>query len=468
MPKNILIFADGTGQIGGLRPDQRLSNVYKLYRATRSGPDSPIDPREQVAFYDPGLGTLVPSGGVAFSPLAKVRAFFGLALGYGLRTNLIECYEAIMRLYEPGDRIYLFGFSRGGYTVRALANVLNLCGVPTSDGQGGALPRAGRKLRAIACEAVVNVYEHGAGRPRGKFEPQREALARRFRQRYGSGPDPDRGDVFPYFVGVFDAVAALGLPLIPRIVAGWLSLGAIYALSAVAGRLVAHFRWGEQTNTSLWTAAVLLAIVVGFYFRVAFKWASVEIRGQGPMWHLALWFTDNYDRFLDRRIPMVRHALAIDERRKHFSRVEWGGKRNADREDDVVPHFRQRWFAGNHSDIGGSYPEDESRLSDIPLAWIVEEVSAAQHPILIDRSKLHLYPDPLGMQHCEIFDAKQKRWWKRMPWPVKDRYVDPDGAELDPSVLVRMAASKVQQCDRLAPYRPGPLREHRDARAFFS
>lgn len=38
MTKNILIFADGTGQIGGLRPDQRLSNVYKLYRAMRPGP----------------------------------------------------------------------------------------------------------------------------------------------------------------------------------------------------------------------------------------------------------------------------------------------------------------------------------------------------------------------------------------------------------------------------------------------
>lgn len=44
MAKNILIFSDGTGPAGGLRPGQRLSNVYKLYRATRSGPDLPIDP----------------------------------------------------------------------------------------------------------------------------------------------------------------------------------------------------------------------------------------------------------------------------------------------------------------------------------------------------------------------------------------------------------------------------------------
>ena len=56
MAKNILIFSDGTGQVGGIHPDQRLSNVYKLYRAMRPGPSSPIKPAEQIAFYDPGLG----------------------------------------------------------------------------------------------------------------------------------------------------------------------------------------------------------------------------------------------------------------------------------------------------------------------------------------------------------------------------------------------------------------------------
>src|SRR3546814_8614395 len=54
--KNIVIFADGTGQIGGLRPDQRLSHVYKMYRAMRPGPSSPISYRDQVTYYDPGLG----------------------------------------------------------------------------------------------------------------------------------------------------------------------------------------------------------------------------------------------------------------------------------------------------------------------------------------------------------------------------------------------------------------------------
>jgi hypothetical protein len=45
MSKNILIFSDGTGQAGGLTPDERVSNIYKLYRATRVGPDSSVEAR---------------------------------------------------------------------------------------------------------------------------------------------------------------------------------------------------------------------------------------------------------------------------------------------------------------------------------------------------------------------------------------------------------------------------------------
>lgn len=57
MLKNIVIFSDGTGQDGGVRTEQHWSNIYKLYRSSRVGPETPIDAAEQVTFYDPGLGT---------------------------------------------------------------------------------------------------------------------------------------------------------------------------------------------------------------------------------------------------------------------------------------------------------------------------------------------------------------------------------------------------------------------------
>jgi hypothetical protein len=60
MPKNILVFIDGTGNEGGVLPDESRTNVYKLYRATRSGPDSVVDLSRQLAFYVHGIGTLEP------------------------------------------------------------------------------------------------------------------------------------------------------------------------------------------------------------------------------------------------------------------------------------------------------------------------------------------------------------------------------------------------------------------------
>ena len=64
MPKNIVVFSDGTGQDGGVRPEQRISNVYKMYRSSRVHPDNAIDPVEQVCFYDPGLGTDIGASGL--------------------------------------------------------------------------------------------------------------------------------------------------------------------------------------------------------------------------------------------------------------------------------------------------------------------------------------------------------------------------------------------------------------------
>jgi len=180
MPKNILIFSDGTGQAGGLKPDQHLSSIYKLFRATRVGPDSPVDPAAQIAFYDAGLGTEKDEGRVPLRVLKAARKFASAAIGSGISRNIADCYEAIVKHYVPGDRIYLFGFSRGAYMVRCVAGVLNLCGVPMHAADGGPCTRYGRALREIADEAVGKVYEHGAGRDRAAFEPEREEQAKRF------------------------------------------------------------------------------------------------------------------------------------------------------------------------------------------------------------------------------------------------------------------------------------------------
>src|SRR3984893_4171630 len=123
MPKNIIICSDGTGNTA---IKNRGTNVFKMFEAIdlnghRTNPA--LDP--QVVFYDDGVGT------ETFLPLKLL----GGAFGFGLAKNVRNLYMDLVRGYDPGDatppadRIYLFGFSRGAFTVRTLAGLISKCGI---------------------------------------------------------------------------------------------------------------------------------------------------------------------------------------------------------------------------------------------------------------------------------------------------------------------------------------------------
>jgi uncharacterized protein (DUF2235 family) len=458
MAKNIIILADGTGQRGGLLFDERRSNIYKIYRATRCAPDSCVDPAEQLAFYDPGLGTTSGSGLGFFAGL--LRRFLNVtsqATGLGILGNMVDCYAALVRIWEPGDRIFLFGFSRGAYTVRALGGVLGLCGLPTTMADGSPLKRDEATSRKLAKEAVKGVYDYTHSRRpdetnagQRRLLEQRDLLARRFRARYGSD-EAGQANTVPHFIGVFDTVASLMNPA---------------SMVAVAAMALAFFAV-VSVALSLWTGNFLLwfAVLAGgaaaltglllLWTRV--KWATGL---PGHSWwrtvHINRLRVQMYDKTLNPRVNWARHAISIDEARNAFPRVKWGDPGVSKLGDP--PWFQQMWFAGNHSDIGGSYPENESRLSDITLRWMVD---AATHAGMIhDPSVLRTYPDANGQQHDEtragIFRFARKL--SRKP---------PIDAPLHPSVLGRLAAPAVLQFDQSRPYRPECLREHQDALHYY-
>jgi uncharacterized protein (DUF2235 family) len=487
MPKNIVIFSDGTGQAGGVRPDQRLSNIYKLYRATRLGPDSAIDPADQIAFYDPGLGTDDDSQGLT-KALKFVSKLLASVTGRGITGNITDCYEAILDHYEPGDRIFLFGFSRGAYTARCVANVLTLCGVPSRGADGRPLPRFRSETRAIADEAVRKVYEHGAGRDRAAYHDQRIEKARRFREKYGSDDGAGAANVLPHFIGVFDTVASLGarrgvrfgltaaLLLAATLASALLAL-LIDRLTSAAfwqgfdplpGSAAFHpFAWVPHVDTSTAFFAAIATLLLATLWKSAASSLKVIANYPTPRqfrFHFAKWRMKNYDRGLDTRIHYARHACAIDETRADFPRVPWGFKADHFVEEPGKPKpFVQLWFAGNHSDIGGSYPEAESRLSDISLEWMIGEATAIPGPLIVDGSKLSLFPCAGGMQHCEV-DSMRDRGFRFLPekwrptWPEKNR-LEARGAPMHPSVEERFQLPAVLKCGRMGPYRPASLRK---------
>src|SRR6266702_52511 len=115
--RNIVICCDGTGN----EISENISNVLKLYRCLRK--TEKTEPR-QLVFYDPGVGTLARP-----NPWRKLQqdftAIMGLATGYGLDDKVLAAYAFLVHNYREGDQIYLFGFSRGAYTVRVLAGLID-------------------------------------------------------------------------------------------------------------------------------------------------------------------------------------------------------------------------------------------------------------------------------------------------------------------------------------------------------
>jgi uncharacterized protein (DUF2235 family) len=172
MPKNLVICCDGTGEEYG----DNNSNVVKIYSLLENS-------ARQVTYYHPGLGTL----GSRFAP-TKLGRFWsklkGLAFGAGLMDNVTDPYVFLMNQYEDGDAIYLFGFSRGAYTVRALAAFLHMFGLMRK-GNDSLVPYAIRRFRT----KIRN--EHS-------FE-----IARGFKQTFSR-------ECRPHFVGVWDTVSSVG------------------------------------------------------------------------------------------------------------------------------------------------------------------------------------------------------------------------------------------------------------------
>ena len=261
---NIVICADGTWN----RPEEDLekdfpTNVLKLARAIKPSDNG----LKQHVFYDWGLG----------SYHNKLSA--GIT-GSGIHKNILDGYRYIVQNYAPDDRIYLFGFSRGAYTVRALSGLINNCGIVKR-------PDAG----LIA--AAWKIYKS----PLPKNHPN-GAESKLFRANHSHL----RNNV--HFIGVWDTVGALGIPF------------------SLMGLFESHDEF--------------------------------------------------YDTKMGPNVAFARHALAIDEQREDFKPTIWTPRPGVD--------LKQVWFAGVHSDIGGSYPPDPQtgiRASDTALAWMLDEAANA-------------------------------------------------------------------------------------------
>jgi uncharacterized protein (DUF2235 family) len=196
--KNIVICSDGTGNTAN---KGRGTNVFKLFEAVDVTSTRAAAGVAQVAFYDDGVGT------EKFTPLKLL----GGAAGWGLSRNVKELYTTLARVYEPGDKLFLFGFSRGAFTVRTLASMIYQCGIVD-------VSHPHLASKAALERAVSRIYKEYRERYQTRFSRllfgRRSAssldFARAYRVSHPTQAPDGRIDI--EFLGVWDTVDAVGLP----------------------------------------------------------------------------------------------------------------------------------------------------------------------------------------------------------------------------------------------------------------
>jgi len=164
MPKNVVLCCDGTAN--EFAKDR--TNVVKLFFTLVR------DPGGQVAYYHPGLGTMEPPGALTRATRIATR-FAGQAFGYGLETDIRDAYVFLMNNFEEGDRVFLFGFSRGAYTARAVASLLRMYGL-IPKGNESLVPYAARAAIAVSKKSAISIWPP-TSRARFRRETARRGLS---------------------------------------------------------------------------------------------------------------------------------------------------------------------------------------------------------------------------------------------------------------------------------------------------
>ena len=178
--KRIVICCDGTWNT----PDKTDKNIYcdtnvvKIAEAVKEKADDSI---RQLMYYHPGVGT----SGSLFH-----RLYDG-ATGRGISENILDAYRFLILNYDPGDELFLIGFSRGAFTVRSLAGLIRNSGI----------------LQPKMMHLVNRAYKLYKSRRPSSHPNTKEATL--FRKTYAVA------DIVPIkFIGVWDTVGALGNPLL--------------------------------------------------------------------------------------------------------------------------------------------------------------------------------------------------------------------------------------------------------------
>ncbi|RPA87659.1 hypothetical protein BJ508DRAFT_320662 [Ascobolus immersus RN42] len=342
--RKLVLCFDGTN--GTFKSNAGDSNIVKLCQL--------FDRRteDQYHYYQPGIGTYTPAPAEAsYTSRDLIRTLtekFDLAFGTSFPSHVISGYMFLTRYFTPGSTIHLFGFSRGAYTARFLADMLSKIGL---------LSAGNEEMIQFAYRSYVSYLEAKDG---SKDEEEKRVYMESFRETYCRSVRVET-------LGLFDTVGSIAI------------------------------------------------------------------------------FREGFPKVKEAPAKHIRHAIAIDERRSRFRPTifEWEELNRNDGEGS----FKEEWFAGDHTDIGGGhYPDpqgptpkdgDASKslkgyeaeahsIGNVALSWMVQEIIAIQSQSLPEKERLTWKEEKVeALKKAAEVAAKIGRWHsnldlKRMG-PVAER-----------------------------------------------
>ncbi|KAF9817319.1 hypothetical protein IEO21_03579 [Rhodonia placenta] len=369
-PRTLILCFDGTAD----QFSDTNTNVVKLYSLFKK------EESEQLCYYQPGIGTYLNDGVV--SPFFEWGAkILDQGVAWYLDAHVRGGYQFLMQNYRPGDKICIFGFSRGAYTARALAGMLHKASVI------GLLPKNNPEQIPFA----YKLYKH--------TDAKSIELANGFKRTFCR-------EVKIEFVGVWDTVASVGMLVsrtLPFIANNTTIKTFRHALSLDEHR--AKFRPNLYHRPDTTKAPQTKSTRKQNTEKPADK-------GKGrTFWPFSLGNAKN--KLTKRATKRTSTDAAWSDLPSAAAELRWG-RGSADEKVEKLntgADVLEVWFAGCHCDVGGSAVTDDTKLSlaDITLHWMVRQIVLAQCGIVFDREALLLAGIPASPLHDQLWMAPL--WW---------------------------------------------------------
>lgn len=394
-PSKIVLCFDGTGN--KFHGDDSDSNILKIFRMLDR------TARDQFHYYQPGIGTYVVSSSLTRTgTVARIKSWYmkakDSAIGSSFDHHVVGGYRFLMRFYNPGDEIYIFGFSRGAYIARFLAEMLDYVGL---------LSHGNEEMVVFAWKAFSNWQSRqGDNTPEGN-QKKREmyTFMKGFRETFSRPVRRIR------FLGLFDTVNS-----VPQFEAAWMQRSKFPYTARTSAKVVRHAVSIDERRAKFRQDLVYQSksgkkqhhhhpVSDGLHnlhekYRRKFAAAPAHQGKQGQ---------DDRGRRPTLGVPTDPEPY---RRRSHSTRSRHSNKTEASArptENDVKsevsiephPHLEDAesfaeseesdeeeshqdidevWFSGGHADIGGGWEEtfeDSKVASHVPLVWMVHEAIKA-------------------------------------------------------------------------------------------